>query len=283
MVLPELTAPSLALPQLPPTARVPASSLDTVTSGVLSLPGVATALTSAATGAVVSKVRLNAEEAEETLPAVSVAVAVRLWLPTVKALPGVKLQLPEPSAVTVPKVPSTLEITVTVALASEVPVRVGVVSLVMLSVFELPLSLAALKSGVVGADGALVSTVTANTEDADEALPATSVAVAVTLWLPAAMVEAVMLQLPEPSEVVEPKLPSILELKLTLTLASAVPLKVGVVSLVLLSVSELPVSLPASISGVPGADGAVVSIVMARADEADEVLPAASVAVEVIE
>lgn len=52
---------------------------------------------------------------------------------------------------------------------------------------------------------------------------------------------------------------------------------VGVVSAVRLSVLELPVSETADRSGVPGADGAVVSTVSDRAGPAAEVLPAGSV------
>ena len=67
----------------------------------------------------------------------------------------------------------------------------------------------------------------------------------------------------------------------TLLLASAVPVIVGVSSLVLSSVLELPLSLPASRSGVAGAAGADVSIVTVNADETALVFPAASVAVAV--
>ena len=48
----------------------------------------------------------------------------------------------------------------TVALASAVPVKVGVLSLVALSVLELPVSLAAAKSGVEGAAGEVRSIMT---------------------------------------------------------------------------------------------------------------------------
>src|SRR5437867_3621531 len=50
---------------------------------------------------------------------------------------------------------------VTVLAASAVPVNVGVVILVLLSVLDDPVSLAAVKSGVEGAAGAVVSTSTA--------------------------------------------------------------------------------------------------------------------------
>src|SRR2546421_5809979 len=63
--------------------------------------------------------------------------------------------------------------------------------------------------------------------------------------------------------------------------ASAVPVNVGVVTLVLLSVVEAPESLTAVMSGTDGAAGAMLSIVMLKADEADETFPAGSVAVAV--
>ena len=87
-------------------------------------------------------------------------------------------------------------------------------------------------------------------------------------------------QSPEPSAVAVPSdvAPSS---NSTLLFASAVPLTVGVVTLVRSSVLELPESLPVSRSGVDGAAGAEVSIVTVRADEAALVFPAASVAVAV--
>ncbi len=68
----------------------------------------------------------------------------------------------------------------------------------------------------------------------------------------------------------------------TVALAWAVPVNVGVVSLVRLSVLEVPVSLPAARSGVAGAAGAVVSMVTFSAAEAEEALPAASMVLAVI-
>ena len=60
-------------------------------------------------------------------------------------------------------------------------------------------------------------------------------------------------------------------------LASAVPVRVGVASLVMLSPS-VPVSDAGFSTATGGADGATVSIVMIVAEEADEMLPAISVA-----
>ncbi len=90
-------------------------------------------------------------------------------------------QFPLPSAVAVPAVPSTSHDSVTVLFTSAVPEMSGVVSLVMSSVLELPLSEPAAKSRDDGADGAVVSTVTLNADDAELVLPAASVAVAVRL------------------------------------------------------------------------------------------------------
>ena len=67
----------------------------------------------------------------------------------------------------------------TVLLASAVPVKTGVLLLVMLSPLDVPLSLALVMSGALGAVGAVVSTVTDNDVDAVDVLPAASVALAV--------------------------------------------------------------------------------------------------------
>ena len=68
----------------------------------------------------------------------------------------------------------------TVLPASAVPVKVGVVSLVILSVWELPVSLAESKSGVEGAAGAVLSSVKLTAVPA-KVFPALSVAVACTI------------------------------------------------------------------------------------------------------
>ena len=82
---------------------------------------------------------------------------------------------------------------VTVLPASAVPVKVGVVTLVSLSVLEVPESLAAARSGADGAAGAVVSIVMLSAPDAAETLPAASVAVAVMLWVPCDSALVVML------------------------------------------------------------------------------------------
>ncbi len=67
----------------------------------------------------------------------------------------------------------------------------------------------------------------------------------------------------------------------TVLLAAAVPVSVGVVSLVMLSVEETPLSLPTTRSGVEGAAGAVASISTLMLPLEMLWLPAASVAVAV--
>ncbi len=142
-----------------------------------------------------------------TLPAGSVAVAVRLWLPSVRAaVVGVKVQLPEASAVVVPSsvVPSKM---LMVLLASAVPASVGVASLVLPPEVSAPVTGAtsSVTLATTGVAGAAVSTVRANAELAVLTLPAVSVAVAVRLWLPSVRaVVGVKVQLPEASAVVVP-------------------------------------------------------------------------------
>ena len=108
----------------------------------------------------------------------------------------------------------------------------------------------------------MVSMVTARAADAALTLPATSVALAVMLWVPSARVEAAMVQFPvavgdagaDRGRAVE---------QVTVLPASAVPVKVGVVMLVMLSVLDTPLSDAAARSGVDGAAGAMVSKVTA--------------------
>ena len=109
-------------------------------------------------GALVSMMMFSPVEAEETLPAASVALAVSVCEPAAKAEDVID-QLP-PVAVLVPNtvVPSE-SYTVTVVPDSAVPVNVGVVSLVMSSLLELPESVPLVMLGVEVAAGALVSSV----------------------------------------------------------------------------------------------------------------------------
>ncbi len=130
--------------------------------------------------------------------------------------------------------------------------------------------------------GAATSIEMARPLEADETLPDASVAVAVIVCDPEDRAPEVYVQLPEPSDVVTPKVPSADEITVTVALASEVPVKVGVVSDVRLSVSLAPRSEAALMSGVEGADGAEASMVMESPEDADDTFPAASVAVAVI-
>src|SRR6195952_5916394 len=88
---------------------------------------------------------------------------------------------------------------VTVALASAVPANAGVVTLVMLSVLDAPVSDDASRSGAPGATGAAVSMVTASAAEAVLTLPARSVAFALTACTPFANVLLVIDQAPPAS------------------------------------------------------------------------------------
>ena len=158
----------------------------------------------------------------------------------------------------------------TLLLASAVPVKVGVVSLVTLSLLELPVSEEEARAGVDGAAGANVSMVIDILGDAASAFPAASNAFAVTEYVPSEASESsVKTQFPLLSACVVPTelFPANAS---TVLLASAVPVKVGVVSLVMLSVFEDPVSEAASRSGVVGGEGADVSTVMLNAPDSDD-------------
>src|SRR4029079_1388019 len=115
------------------------------------------------------------------------------------------LQLPEPSATAVPNtVLPFVSYKVTVAPTSALlPVKVGVVLFVMLSVLEVPESDPAIKSGAEGA-ATVVSIVTLNALDATLTFPARSVCLAVKLCEPGDKVALVILQLPEPSATAVP-------------------------------------------------------------------------------
>ena len=110
-------------------------------------------------------------------------------------------QSPEPSAVAVPTAPATSEVNATAVPASAVPEMVNTVLLVMSSSEALPLSLAASRSGVLGAAGAVRSTVNSPEVASLPTLPTASVAVTVTSKVPsasAASVSSARLQVPSP-------------------------------------------------------------------------------------
>ena len=168
----------------PLATAVPATvpSNDTVTvmlaSAVPEMKGVAVltnapfagVATTGAAGATVSTVNHRALETELVLPAASVTWAVTTCAPCERAVPGVKFQAPEPLATAVPAAVPSKKI-VTVLSASAVPETTGV------EVFT-----TAPLEGVTnrGALGATVSTVKERALEMGLALPAASVAWAVT-------------------------------------------------------------------------------------------------------
>src|SRR5919106_3050855 len=133
-------------------------------------------------GGVGSMMTLSTPEERETLPAASVAVAVMLWGPLLSVL-VVMLYAP-PVAEPLPTSTPSLKRR-TVLPASAEPVKVGVVSVVTLSVLEPPVSEAAARSGGEGAGGGVVSLATVTVRAAEVAvLPATSRARAVRVCEP---------------------------------------------------------------------------------------------------
>src|SRR5436190_7128883 len=163
----------------------------------------------------------------------------------------------------------------TFAPGSAVPLKTGVVTSVMSSVFELPVSLAGSRSGMEGAAGATLSIVTGKLPDVD-VLPATSVDLALKLCTPLARLLAGMVQLlpvttAVPSELVPSKSVMVVPF-------SQVPVSVGEVTLVIPSLLETPLSLAAVSCGIDGVSGAVVSIVTLNTADNALVFPAASLA-----
>ena len=204
-------------------------------------------------GAVVSTVKVIAVDAAETLPAGSLAVAVIVWAPVARAVPGVNVQAPAEDATAVPSVvvPSRI---VTVLSASAVPAITGFLLLV-----------AALTVVSTGLSGAVRSIVSVMAAEAPDTFPAISVAVAVITWaaaersfggvkVHAPVAEAVAV----PSVVVPSRIVTVLK-------ASAVPAITGLV----LFVEEVSVVRTGFLGGV-------VSTVIITAVDAADTLPAAS-------
>ena len=114
------------------------------------------------------------------MPATLVAVAVKAYVPPASAL-LVICQLPPLLATSVPTEVAPANSS-TLAPATALPEKVGVLSDVMLSVDEGPVSLAATRSGAEGAGGTAVSIVTGSPPDTGEGpLPAASVWTAVNV------------------------------------------------------------------------------------------------------
>ena len=215
--------------------------------------------TTGAAGGVVSTVKVLVLELTETLPTESVAMARTVCEASLN-VEVVKVQLPEPLAVVVPTETPSMN-TVTVALASAVPVMEGVV----VATRE---PLAGLET--TGAAGAVVSTVKVLVAELIDTLPTASVAAATTVWLPSLSdTSAAKDQAPAPLVIAVPmRKPS--TITLTVLFASAVPVKTGWL---------LPVREPSAGAATMGSAGSVVSTVKVLVFEFTDTLPTASVAV----
>jgi hypothetical protein len=163
-----------------------------------------------------------------------------------------------------------------------VAVTFGDVSEVRLSVEEVPVSETAERSGVPGAEGAVVSTVSARAVPAVDWLPAGSVTFAVTDQLPVVNV-GMSHDDAEPAtyEQVFVVAPFVAVNSTVSPVVAPGSARVGVVSDVRLSVLDEPESDEATRSGADGADGEDVSTETDVAGPTAEVLPAASVSVPV--
>jgi hypothetical protein len=159
--------------------RVPFSPVPLMV-GVVSLvvvPLVGEVMTGAA-GATVSMVTDSAGLSAEVLPAGSVAVRRMLCDTLLRAEPAVMVYVPPTGQSCVPADEPSMT-SVTVSPGVQLPVKSGVLSFVILSVPEKPESVAAVRSGIVGVAGAVISTVIFNAGLGAEVLLAGSVAVTV--------------------------------------------------------------------------------------------------------
>jgi hypothetical protein len=232
-------------------------------------------------GELVAIVTGKALDAADSLPNGSVNVAEMFHVPSVSV--GSVQFVAEPITYVhdTVVVPLVAEMVIVSPLVPPLALKVGVVSLVLLSELDAPVSDAANKSRPVGADGAVPSTVMGNAVDDGETLPAGSVNVDEMFHVPSVSVGSVQF-VAEPITYVHDTVvvPFVAEMVIVSPLVPPLALKVGVVSLVLLSELDAPVSDAANKSRPVGADGAVPSTVMGNAVDDGETLPAGSVNVD---
>jgi hypothetical protein len=231
-------------------------------------------------GAVPSTVRLSPVPATDVLPAGSVRVPVTDQVPSDRD--GRSHDDAEPTTyehdLVVPLLVAVMVIVSPVD--PPLPATAGVVSDVKLSVDEDPRSDAATRSGVPGAEGAVVSTVSDRAVPAVDWLPARSVNFAVTDQLPVVNV-GMSHDDAEPAtyEQVFVVAPFVAVNSTVSPAVASGNARVGVVSEVRLSLFDEPESDASTRSGADGADGEDVSTETDVAGPAAEVLPAASVRV----
>src|SRR5436190_24108896 len=131
-------------------------------------------------------------------------------------------------------------------------------------------------AGVPGSPGAVVSIVSRKAADAPLEFPATSMATTCTRWPPSESADEVMLQVPLPLAVELPRRVAPWS-SVTPAPGSVVPVKVGLVTLVIPSELLDPLSLAARSSGAAGS-AMTVSIVTDVFPDDALVFPAVSVA-----
>ena len=158
---------------------------------------------------------------------------------------------------------------------------VGVESEVMSSELDVPESDDAARSGAPGEAGPLPSTVIDNVGPAVDWLPAGSRSVALTVQLPSVSAGRSHDVAGKTYEQLTDVAPFEAVNVIVSPFDPPEPVIVGVVSEVISSVDDVPVSDAAARSGAPGAAGAEVSTVIGSADPADDWFPAASVTLAV--
>ena len=234
------------------------------------------------TGPVPSTVMFRPVPAADVLPAGSVKVPVSAHVPSVRS--GRSHDVADPTTYEHVFVVAPFVAVIVIVSPAEppLPLTVGVVSAVRLSVDEEPVSDAVARSGAAGADGAVVSTARDNAAPAEETFPAGSVNVPDTDHEPSVN--------PERSHDVAD--PTTYEHVFVVAPFVAVMVavspdeppgkeKVGVVSDVMLSESDEPVSDPVARSGAAGAEADAESTVMPNPELATDWLPAVSVSLAV--
>jgi hypothetical protein len=229
-------------------------------------------------GELVAIVTGKALDAADSLPNGSVNVAEMFHVPSVSVGRVQFVADPITYVHDTVVVPLVAEMVIVSPLVPPLALKVGVLSPVKLSESDDPVSDAANKSRPVGATGAVPSIVMGNAVDDGEVLPAGSVNVDEMFQVPSVSVGRVQF-VAEPITYVHDTVvvPLVAEMVMVSPLVPPLALKVGVVSLVLLSESDAPESDDAERSTPDGADGGVVSMLIDNDPVAGPVFPAASV------
>ena len=254
---PAVAAPKTAVPSYTVTV-LPFSAVPTIV-GLVLLVGALNVVTTGLSGALVSTVTVIADEASDTFPTASFAVAVMVCAPKAKAVDGVKLQTPADVAVAIPKTSAPSEI-VTLLSASALPVITGLVLFVtVLTVVS------------TGAPGGVRSKVRVMGVDARDLFPAKSVAVAVITWAPSDEANfALKVQAPDVLATAVPSRVCPSETA-TMLLASAVPVITGFIL--------FDVEPSVFRTGLPGGVRSTERVI---GSDTKEMFPAASLAFAVI-